>query len=76
MLEDPHFIARQAIVTTRHPQLGDLRLQNVAPHLSETPGSIRTPAPVSLGEHNDAVYGTLLGYDAERLAALRAAKVI
>jgi formyl-CoA transferase len=76
MLEDPHFIARQAIVTTRHPQLGDLRMQNVAPKLSETPGSIRTPAPVSLGEHNDAVYGTLLGYDAERLAALRAAKVI
>jgi formyl-CoA transferase len=76
MLEDPHFIARQAIVTTRHPQLGDLRMQNVAPKLSETPGSIRTPAPVSLGEHNDAVYGTLLGYDADRLAALRAAKVI
>src|SRR5678815_3143996 len=55
MLEDPHFAARQAIVTTRHPQFGELRMQNVAPRLSVTPSAVRTPAP-ELGEHNEAVY--------------------
>jgi formyl-CoA transferase len=76
MLEDPHFKARQAIVTTQHPYFGDLKMQNVAPKLSETPGGIHSAAPSELGEHNDEVYSRLLGYTAERLAALRAAKVI
>ena len=76
MLADPHFQAREAIVTTRHPQFGDLKMQNVMPKLSETPGAIRTSAPTQLGEHNDEIYPRLLGYSAERLAQLRAAKVI
>ena len=37
MLEDPHFAAREAIVSTPHPQFGTLRMQNVAPRLSATP---------------------------------------
>jgi crotonobetainyl-CoA:carnitine CoA-transferase CaiB-like acyl-CoA transferase len=76
MLEDPHFKARQAIVTTQHPYFGDLKMQNVAPKLSESPGGIRSAAPTALGEHNDEIYSRILGYTAERLAALRAAKVI
>jgi formyl-CoA transferase len=76
MLEDPHFKARDAIVTTQHPYFGELRMQNVAPKLSETPGAIRTAAPTELGEHNDEVYSRLLGFGPERLAELRAAKVI
>jgi formyl-CoA transferase len=76
MLADPHFQARQAIVTTQHPQFGDLQMQNVCPKLSETPGSIRTAAPTELGQHNDEVYSSVLGFDAARLSALRAAKVI
>jgi formyl-CoA transferase len=76
MLEDPHFKARQAIVTTQHPYFGDLKMQNVAPKLSETPGGIHSAAPSELGEHNDEIYSRILGYTAERLAALRAAKVI
>ncbi|HXQ32105.1 MAG TPA: CaiB/BaiF CoA-transferase family protein [Steroidobacteraceae bacterium] len=75
MLADPHFKAREAIVTTSHPRLGDLRMQNVAPRLSETPGGIRAPAP-ELGQHNDEVYLKLLGVAPERYAALKAAGVI
>src|SRR6185436_4864075 len=60
MLEDPHFRARQAIVSTTHPSFGALRMQNVAPRLSASPSSIRSPAP-ELGQHNAEVYGTLLG---------------
>jgi formyl-CoA transferase len=75
MLADPHFKAREAIVTTRHPQFGELRMQNVAPKLSETPGRVRTPAP-ELGEHNEEIYLKLLGLTAERYAALKAARVV
>ena len=44
--------AREAIVSTAHPRFGTLRMQNVAPRLSVSPSSIRTPAP-ELGQHND-----------------------
>jgi len=76
MLEDPHFKAREAIVETDHPYFGKLRMQNTAPKFSETPGGIHSSAPTELGEHNDEVYSRLLGYSAERLAALRDAKII
>ena len=75
MLDDPHFAAREAIVTTTHPQFGTLRMQNVAPRLSVSPSSIRTPAP-ELGQHNDEVFGGLLGIGTTVLAALRSRRVI
>jgi formyl-CoA transferase len=75
MLEDPHFKAREAIVTTRHPAIGELRMQNVAPKLSETPGGIRAPAP-AMGEHNEEVYLGLLGMNRERYDGLAERKVI
>jgi len=75
MLDDPHFLAREAIVSTPHPSFGTLRMQNVAPRLSLTPGSIRTPAP-ELGQHTDEVLTDLLSVDAPALAAYRARGVI
>lgn len=75
MLEDPHFKAREAIVTVPHPDFGELRMQNVAPKLSATPGSIRSPSP-ALGQHNEEVYRELLGYSAVQYAQLQSAKVI
>jgi formyl-CoA transferase len=75
MLADPHFAAREAIVTVPHPDFGELKMQNVAPKLSETPGSIRSPSP-ELGQHNDDVYRNLLGLDAERYESLKSRKVI
>jgi len=75
MLTDPHFAARQAIVATEHPQFGSLRMQNVAPRLSATPSSIRSPAP-ELGQHNDDVYGGVLGLQTAQIESLRARGVI
>ena len=75
MLEDPHFRARDAIVTVPHPDFGELRMQNVAPKLSETPGSIRSPSP-QLGQHNDEVYLDLLQLTRERFDDLKSRKVI
>jgi formyl-CoA transferase len=75
MLADPHFRAREAIVTVPHPDFGELRMQNVAPKLSATPGSVRLPSP-QLGEHNDELYLGLLGLSRERYQELKAARVI
>ena len=73
MVEDKQVIARNMIVKQQHPKAGELALIGVPVKLSETPGSIRTPAPL-LGEHTDEVLGTL-GYG-DRLASLREAGVI
>jgi formyl-CoA transferase len=75
MLDDPHFQARAAIVSTPHPHFGALRMQNVAPRFSASPSAIRSPAP-DLGQHNEQVYSQLLGMAASELAALRSRGVI
>jgi formyl-CoA transferase len=75
MLEDPHFKARDAIVTVPHPDFGDLRMQNVAPKLSETPGGVHSPSP-DLGQHNDEIFLNMLGMAAQRYAELKSRKVI
>jgi formyl-CoA transferase len=75
MLEDPQFKARNAIVSVPHPDFGEIRMQNVAPRLSETPGTIRSPSP-DLGQHNDEVYLRLLGMPPERYARLKSGQVI
>lgn len=64
MLEDEHFKAREAIVDVEHLQFGTMKMQNVAPKLSETPGSVRH-AGAELGEHNDYVYNDLLNLTSE-----------
>lgn len=75
MLADAHFQARQAIVSVLHPRFGEMKMQNVAPKLSATPGTIRSPAP-ELGEHNHEVYGRLLGFPDARMAELQNAGII
>lgn len=70
MLEDPHFRAREAIVTVPHPDLGQFPMQNIVPKLSETPGHIDWVGP-ALGQHNDEVLRGRLGYSAEELAELQ-----
>jgi formyl-CoA transferase len=75
MLEDPHFKARNAIIEALHPGFGKLRMQNVAPQLSLTPGAVHSPAP-ELGEHTAAVLGDLLGIDGAAIGQLRDTGVI
>jgi formyl-CoA transferase len=75
MLKDPQFAAREAIVTVKHPQYGELKMQNVAPKLSETPGSIRSIAP-QLGQHNEEVYLQLMKFAAARFEELKFKQVI
>jgi len=75
MLADPQYAAREAIVEVDHPVFGKIRMQNVFPKLSETPGAVNWPGP-ELGEHTAAVLGEKLGLGADRLATLAAAGVV
>lgn len=75
MLADPHFAAREAIVRVPDPRFGELAMQNVVPKLSATPGSVRWTGP-ELGQHNDEVYGDLLGLTVEQRAGLAESGVI
>jgi crotonobetainyl-CoA:carnitine CoA-transferase CaiB-like acyl-CoA transferase len=72
---DPHYAARNNIVTVDDPTIGTIRMQGVYPRLSATPGRITRGAPC-LGEHNEEIYGQLLGMTAEEILALREAAVI
>ena len=76
MIDDPHFAARKAIVDVPHPRWGTVKMQNVFPKLSATPGTVRSAAPAEVGQDNAAVYGEMLGLGAEELAAMEKAGVI
>ncbi|OPC79642.1 formyl-CoA transferase [Embleya scabrispora] len=75
MFADPHFAAREAIVTLAHPELGAFPMHNVFPKLSATPGAVRRLGP-ELGEHNTEVYRDLLGLTRDRIDDLAARGVV
>lgn len=73
---DPHFQAREAITTVQDPDLGPVKMQNVIPKLSRTPGKIRWPGPTHMGQHNEEIYSGKLGISRERLAELKEKGII
>ena len=75
MVEDPHYAARENVVTVEDPEMGPFPMQNVVPRLNETPGKVRWTGP-TLGQHNDEVYGEVLGLSEEEREALRERGVI
>ncbi|MGA9795143.1 MAG: CoA transferase [Rhizomicrobium sp.] len=76
MLADPHFRARDAIIEVEHPRWRNLRMQNTFPRLSETPGSVRSIAPQTVGEHTKSILSTWLGVGENELADLRRRGVV
>lgn len=67
---DPLFEERQMLVHVEDPELGDIVMPGVIPKLSATPGSIEWSGP-AMGQHNEEVFGGLLGLDDEEIEALR-----
>ena len=74
MVQDPQINHRQMIVDVEHPTHGRVRQFGIAIKLSDTPGTIRTAAPLS-GEHTEAILKDL-GLTPEDIAGLRQRKVI
>jgi crotonobetainyl-CoA:carnitine CoA-transferase CaiB-like acyl-CoA transferase len=58
MVADEQVIARNMIVQQEHPTAGAIRVVGVPVKLSDTPGSVRTPAPL-LGEHTEEILASL-----------------
>ncbi len=61
--------------TVTHTAMGDVRVDGLPVHLSRTDWVVERGAPC-LGEHNDLVFGELLGLDADERARLRGGGVI
>ncbi|HEU5194880.1 MAG TPA: CaiB/BaiF CoA-transferase family protein [Methylomirabilota bacterium] len=74
MVQDPQINHRQMIVDVEHPTHGRVRQFGIAIKLSDTPGTVRTAAPLS-GEHTEAILKDL-GLKADEIAGLRQKKVI
>jgi len=77
-LNDPRVVERGETRPVTHPDLGEvpgIRTSGVPIKFSDDTTGFAFPAR-RLGEDNDAVYGDLLGYSAERLAELRRSGVI
>jgi crotonobetainyl-CoA:carnitine CoA-transferase CaiB-like acyl-CoA transferase len=75
VVNHPQVQARGMIVESEHPVAGKVKVVGVPVKLSETPGSVRDPAPL-LGQHTDAVLREYLGMSEADIAALRQAGAI
>ena len=59
LYNDPQLRDREFFITTEHPEVGKRELPGMFAKLSETPGKVRSHAPL-LGEHNDWLQKELL----------------
>jgi crotonobetainyl-CoA:carnitine CoA-transferase CaiB-like acyl-CoA transferase len=69
IVDDPHYQDRGDILEVDDPELGHTRMLGVVPKFSNTPGSVEHAGP-RLGEHNQQVYSSWLGYTHEQIDAL------
>ena len=74
-VEDPQVKARKMIVDLDHPGSGSVPLPGVVIKMSKTPGTIKTPAPKA-GQHNEEIYGQLLGLSEDEISELKGKKII
>ncbi|MCS0615876.1 CoA transferase [Massilia kyonggiensis] len=72
--EDPHYRARDMILTQQTKEGYEVEVPGIVPKLMGTPGSVRSAAP-RLGEDTDAVLREI-GLTEDQIAALRARKVV
>jgi crotonobetainyl-CoA:carnitine CoA-transferase CaiB-like acyl-CoA transferase len=75
VVKHPQVAARGTLVEMDHPRAGKVRMVGAPVRLSETPGSVRSPAP-TLGEHTDEVLRDVLGLPAADISALRSSGAI
>jgi formyl-CoA transferase len=71
---DPQVQHIKAAATVKHRKLGDIKVVNQAVGLSRTPATMATATP-EIGEHTEEVLASL-GFDAAKIADLRARKVV
>jgi crotonobetainyl-CoA:carnitine CoA-transferase CaiB-like acyl-CoA transferase len=75
IMKDPHYAARESIATVNEPGIGPVKMAGVFPRFSAVPNKAIEAAP-DLGQHNQEIYGDLLGLTPERMAELSQAGVL
>ncbi|MFC3212234.1 CaiB/BaiF CoA transferase family protein [Planomicrobium okeanokoites] len=76
IVEDPHYQAREMIIKTDHPTLGEFPMPGIVPKLSRTPGKVKHVGAETMGKYNDEIYGKLLKYSEDKLAELKGNDII
>lgn len=74
MVNDPHFHARDMLLSTELPDGQVVKMPGIVPKLSETPGQVKWRGP-ELGEHTESVLKQY-GYQAEEIESLRVSGVV
>jgi CoA:oxalate CoA-transferase len=69
VVHDPNIRHRGMIAQVDQPGMGPVEIVGSPFHLSETPGTVRTPAP-ALGQHTEEVLRDVLGYEGKRIEEL------
>jgi CoA:oxalate CoA-transferase len=72
---DPHLLSRDMIVEVDQPVSGKVKLIGSVYKMSKTPGD-RKQRVAAVGEHNEAIYGGLLGIDAQEMRKLKEENII
>lgn len=75
IVEDPHLKARGMFVELEHPRAGTVTVPNFPVKFSETPGIVKTAAPI-LGQNTKEILMEILGYSEKRVMKLVKAGVI
>ncbi|HGL4551261.1 CoA transferase [Acinetobacter baumannii] len=74
MVNDPHFNARDMLLSTELPDGQVVKMPGIVPKLSETPGQVKWRGP-ELGEHTESVLKQY-GYQVEEIENLRVSGVV
>ncbi|HOG45963.1 MAG TPA: CoA transferase [Anaerolineae bacterium] len=75
ILSDPHVKARGMVSQIEHPVMGKKVVISPPWKLSETPARIKKASPL-LGEHNEEVFGSLLGMSRDEIKKLQDEEII
>ena len=75
IFENPQYRARDNIVPVKDDDFGEVRMQNVVPRFSATPGTVRHSGR-ALGADNTAIFQSMLGLSREQIDALNREGVI
>ena len=74
-LEDPQFAHREFFVDVEHPVMGEVKFPGEPFKMNGTPWEAGNVAP-GVGQHNESVLGSSLGFTAEQQAELRSQGII
>jgi crotonobetainyl-CoA:carnitine CoA-transferase CaiB-like acyl-CoA transferase len=76
IFEDVQARARGNVQTIPSPLGGLLHMVGVVPRLSATPGEVRHPGPLTVGQDNEEIYCGRLGLSRDDLSALRSRGIV